>query len=356
MSSAEQTTGTYDHTASEDSLRRYLSEIGRHPLLTRAEEVQLAKRVQAGDTSARQRLIESNLRLVVTIAKTYRSGSLDLLDLVQEGTLGLMKAVDRYDWRRGTKFSTYAAWWIRSGIIEALGTNAHPIRLPESVRDRAFDVQRTEQALMARFGRRPSTAEIAAELELTPAQVAEARAAAQPVGSLDEPMGSEGDLRHSDLLADPNATDPLQSLVEEADEGELERRLRTLPERQRLVIELRFGLRDGIARTADAVASELGLARERVRQIELHAIRRLSAGVASTPVLRAAGLHRAASRLGRHDDAADPPRPRRRFWALLRFQGAVPDAGRGRLLAQAAPATGHGRRHRHDRRPRGSWA
>ena len=298
MSNAEQTTGTFNNTPSEDSLRRYLSEIGRYPLLTRAEEVQLAKRVEAGDPAARSRLIESNLRLVVTIAKTYRSSSLDLLDLVQEGTVGLMKAVDRYDWRRGTKFSTYAAWWIRSGIIEALGANAHPIRLPESVRDRAADVQRTEQALMARFGRRPSTAEIAAELELTPAQVAEARAAGQPVGSLDEPMGSEGDLRHADLLADPNATDPLQSLVDEVEEGELERRLRTLPERQRLVVELRFGLRDGVARTADAVAAELGLARERVRQIELHALRRLGAGVAtapvaSTPRLRAAGLRRA---------------------------------------------------------------
>jgi RNA polymerase primary sigma factor len=276
MSATAETTRTNDTAAAEDSLRRYLTEIGRYPLLTRAEEVQLSKRVEAGDPAAKQRLIESNLRLVVTIAKTYRSGALDLLDLIQEGTIGLMKAVERYDWRRGTKFSTYAAWWIRSGIIDALGATA-PIRLPESVRERAADVHRAEQALMARLERRPSAAEIAAELDLTPAQVVDARAAAQPVGSLDVPVGAEGDLLHSDLLADPNTPDPLQSLIDEADADELEALLGLLSERQRLVIELRFGLGSDEPRTAEAVAGELGLARERVRQIELHALRRLGA-------------------------------------------------------------------------------
>jgi RNA polymerase primary sigma factor len=288
MSDAKQTTGTYDDSAAADSLRRYLTEIGRYPLLTRAEEVQLAKRVEAGDPSGRQRLIESNLRLVVTIAKTYRSGALDLLDLIQEGTLGLMKAVDRYDWRRGTKFSTYASWWIRSGIIEVLGANANPIRLPESVRERAGNVERTERGLMARLGRRPTPAEIGAELDLSPAQVVEARAAIQPVGSLDEPVGAAGELRHADLLADPNATDPLQALVDEVADAELEAHLCTLPERSRRVLELRFGLRDSLAHTADEVAAMLGLARERVRQIELHALRRLAATAAHPAVARAA--------------------------------------------------------------------
>lgn len=280
MSNAEQTPATYDDTSADDSLRRYLGEIGRHRLLTRPEEVQLAKRVEAGDTLARQRLIKANLRLVVTIAKTYRAPGLELLDLVQEGTLGLMKAVDRYDWRRETKFSTYAAWWIRSAIIAAVGASTHPIRLPDSVRERAADVQRVERALAARLGRRPSSAEIATELELTPAQVAEARAAVQPVGSLDEPVAAAGELRYTDVLADPNAADPLESLVGEASESELEARLRTLPPRSRQVLSLRFGLGDGVAHTAEEVAKQLGLARERVRQIELHALRRLGAAEA----------------------------------------------------------------------------
>jgi RNA polymerase primary sigma factor len=277
MSEAVQTTRSNESAAAEDSLRSYLTEIGRYPLLTRAEEVQLAKRIEAGDPAARRRLVESNLRLVVTIAKTYRTGALDLLDLIQEGTLGLMKAADRYDWRRGTKFSTYAAWWIRSGIIEALNVSLHPIRIPDSVRERAADVQRTEQALTARLGRRPTVAEIGTELGLSAAQVADARAAAQAVGSLDDPVGPGADLRQVDLLVDTNATDPLQSLIEEADDDELEQRLSTLPERSRLVLELRFGLRDTGSRTADEVATELGLARERVRQIELHALRKLAA-------------------------------------------------------------------------------
>jgi RNA polymerase primary sigma factor len=285
MTQAEQTR-TQD-SAAEDSLQLYLAEIGRYPLLTRAQEVQLAKGIESGDPTARQRMIESNLRLVVTIARNYRGHGLELLDLIQEGTLGLMKAVDKYDWRRETKFSTYAAWWIRHGITQALSNSARSIRLPESMLDRLASVRRTERALMARHGRRPSAAEIATELELTPAQVLEARAAAQPVGSLDEPAGEEGDSRQADLVADPVATDPLQALVEEAREGEIEACLRQLPERSRRVIELRFGLGGGVAQTAEAVASELGVTRERVRQIELNALRKLSAA-AKTPVAQAA--------------------------------------------------------------------
>jgi RNA polymerase primary sigma factor len=273
----EEIQARHESVAGEDSLRSYLREIGRYPLLTRAEEVQLAKRVEAGDPAARRRLTESNLRLVVTIAKGYRTQSVDLLDLIQEGTLGLMRAVDRYDWRRGTKFSTYAAWWIRAGIMEALSACSSPIRVPDSVRERTAEVRRAEMKLTARLCRRPSTVELADELGLTTAQVVEVLAATQPVTSLDERVGADGELSHADVLADPNACDPLQSLCDEASGSELEARLRLLPERSRRVIELRFGVGDGVARTADAVAAELGIARERVRQIELHALRRLGA-------------------------------------------------------------------------------
>jgi len=288
MSESDTTPG-HNGDANQDSLRRYLNEIARYRLLTRAEEVQLAKRVEAGDPAARQRLVESNLRLVVAIARNYRTAGADMLDLIQEGTLGLMRAVDGYDWRRGTKFSTYAAWWIRHGIVQALAACSHPIRLPDSVRERLTALRRAERELTARLGRAPSVAELADELELTPAQVLEARAAGQPVGSLHETVGAEsGEVSYADVLADPNATDPFESLVEDADESELAARLRTLPERPRQVIELRFGLRDGVAHTADAVAAELGVARERVRQIELHALRKLGASPFPADVAKAA--------------------------------------------------------------------
>jgi RNA polymerase primary sigma factor len=281
MSAAEPKT-----TAAEDSLRRYLNEIGRYPLLTRAQEVLLAKRVEAGDPEARNRLIESNLRLVVSIAKSYRFSSVELLDLVQEGTLGLMRAVDRYDWRRDTKFSTYAAWWIRHGIVQALAAGAQPIRIPDSVRGRIADVQRAERALTATLGRRPSTSEIASHLDLEVDQVLEARAAAQPIGSLDDTVAGDGERRHADTLADPNAPDPLETLCEDVPAIDLEEKLSRLPARSRRVIELRYGLEDGVARTADSVADELGVARERVRQIELHTLRKLAAD--ADPVARAA--------------------------------------------------------------------
>jgi RNA polymerase primary sigma factor len=258
----------------QDSLDTYLSEIGRYPLLTRAEEVQLAKRAEAGDGSARQRLIESNLRLVVTIAKPYRGHGIDFLDLIQEGTLGLVKAADRYDWRRDTKFSTYASWWIRHGIVEAL-SRARAIRVPGSLAERAAMVRAAERELRSRLCREPLAGEIASELGCSKADVLEARAATQPVSSLDEPAGDEADRSLVDLIADPATADPAESLGHE--QGALETKLKALPERGRLVIELRYGLRDGVARTADAVAAELGVTRERARQIELHALRKLSA-------------------------------------------------------------------------------
>ena len=258
-----------------DSLQAYLQEIGRYPLLSRAEEVQLAKRIAAGDELARKRMTESNLRLVVTIAKGYQGRGADLLDLIQEGTVGLMRAVERYDWRRDVKFSTYAAWWIRHGISQAL-SSARAIRIPESLLDRGASVRAAESELAARLGREASCSELAAHLGLTIEQVDEARAALQPLSSLEEPTRGEDSLR-IDQLADPNADDPVLSVVEEAPEHQLRERLATLPERGRKVIELRFGLGDGVARTADDVAATLGVTRERVRQIELHALGKLAA-------------------------------------------------------------------------------
>jgi RNA polymerase primary sigma factor len=257
-----------------DSLHAYLQEIGRYPLLTRAEEVQLAKRVEAGDESARRRMTEANLRLVVTIAKTYQRPGADLLDLIQEGTIGLMRAVDRYDWRRDVKFSTYAAWWIRHGITQALAT-ARPIRVPDSIVDRATEIRAAERELAAKFGREASTVEVAGLLGLTTNQVDEARAALQPCSSLEEPTRGE-DSERIDMLADPNAADPVDVVTEERRDQLLRERLAVLSDRGRKVIELRFGLNDGVAQTADAVAAELGVTRERVRQIELHALGKLA--------------------------------------------------------------------------------
>jgi RNA polymerase primary sigma factor len=258
----------------ENSLQAYLQEIGRHPLLTRAEEVQLAKRVEAGDDTARKRMTEANLRLVVTIAKTYQRPGADLLDLIQEGTLGLMRAVDRYDWRRDVKFSTYAAWWIRHGIAQGLAST-RAIRVPDSVLERVNDIRAAERELAARLGREASTSEVADLLGLTTRQVDDARAAVQPCSSLEEPLRSE-DTQRIDMLADPNAPDPGEAFAEAAPEDELNKRLEVLSDRGRKVIELRFGLNDGVAHTADAVAAELGVTRERIRQIELHALGKLA--------------------------------------------------------------------------------
>jgi len=275
-------------TDTTQPLQQYLAEISRYPLLTRAEEVRLAKRVEAGDPSARDRMIQSNLRLVVAVAKPYTGRGLELLDLIQEGTFGLMRAVDKYDWRRETKFSTYAAWWIRHSILQALATTSRPIRLPESMLERITAVRRADTALTTRLGRRPTEHEIAGELGLTRAQIVQALSAGQPVSSLDESAGDEGQAVIADLIADPVAVDPLQPLVEADSKSALAETLDAMTERRRLVIELRFGLTDGVSRTVEAVAQELGVTRERVRQIELSALRTLE------PVARGAGLAEAA--------------------------------------------------------------
>jgi RNA polymerase primary sigma factor len=264
-------------TLTDDLLGTYLREIGRHQLLSRPEEVQLAKRIEAGDASARCRMIEGNLRLVVTIAKGYRGRGVEMIDLIQEGTLGLVRAVDGYDWRRGTKFSTYAAWWIKSSISEAI-RRARPVRVPTAVLQRAYAVRRAEAELLTRLDRLPTTAELAAELDLSIAEVEEAQTALAPATSLDEPLAGDEEARRVDLLVDGSTPDPVDGLVAESREQELAAKLEQLPERGRRVVELRFGLNGGVVQTADTVAEELGVTRERVRQIELHALRRLGVG------------------------------------------------------------------------------
>jgi RNA polymerase primary sigma factor len=260
----------------EDSLGTYLRQISRCPLLTRTQELALAKRAQAGDRDARSRLIESNLRLVVSIARTYRSGTLDLLDLIQEGTIGLMRAVELYDARRGARLSTYAGPWIRHGIHRAIRTAEGTIRIPDSVQERIASVRAAEGSMTASLGRRPSVAEVADALDCSVERVLETRTAAQPVASLDAAVDAAGDLRLCDTVADARATDPLELLLDETPDMDVPAALQRLPDRSRRVIELRYGLRDGVPRTADAVAAELGVARERVRTIELHTLRKLA--------------------------------------------------------------------------------
>jgi RNA polymerase primary sigma factor len=275
---------TYDSPArsfapADDALKMYLAEIARHPLLSRFEEIELSRRIGSGDRAARRRMIEANLRLVVAVARPYRGRGLDLLDLIQEGTVGLMTAVDRYDWRRGTKFSTYASWWIKHEILRALADCGRTIRLPESMIERVSAVRRAEAELAARNGSTPTPDDIACELELTAAQVLEAMAASQQVTSLDAAVAEDGELSRIETIADEGSPDPVRELSVDDDNRELAARLGSLSQRGRLVLELRYGLRDGLARTADAVARELGVTRQRVRDIELHAIRRLAAGV-----------------------------------------------------------------------------
>jgi RNA polymerase primary sigma factor len=272
------------HSAATET--EYLNRLGRIPLLTRAEETRLARRVQQGDPVARRQMIEANLRLVVMIARRYRGRGLEQVDLIQEGTLGLVRAVDGFDWRKQTKLSTYAAWWIRHAITQALATSARPIRLSAPLLRRLAAIARADQALSAELGRVPTDAEVAERLSLTVRQVVEARAAARSVVSLDERVDEDSDLERVDLLLDADAPDPADTL----DPGPAEvlaRPLDELSERRRRVLELRFGLGETRPHTVEATARELGVTRERVRQIELGALR-LLAGNPEVRELRAA--------------------------------------------------------------------
>ncbi len=258
-----------------DALQLFLREAGRHPLLTAAQEVELAKRIEAGDAAAKTRMIQSNLRLVVSIAKNYRNQGLPFLDLIQEGTLGLIRAVEKFDWRRGFKFSTYATWWIRQAVARALADKARTIRMPVHIVERMQKISRAERTLWTRLGREPTLEEIADEASITPQQIVEVRSAARASTSLDAPIGDQDDAVLGDFVA---GDEPLPEETVELNlrSEALRRALASLPEREREVVVLRYGIGGGDARTLEEIGRRLGLTRERVRQIELDALRRLS--------------------------------------------------------------------------------
>jgi RNA polymerase primary sigma factor len=259
-----------------DSLTLFMNEIGRHELLTAAEEVELAKRVERGDAVAKERMINSNLRLVVSIAKRYQGHGLPLGDLIQEGIIGLNRAVEKFDWRKGFKFSTYATWWIRQACQRAIANQGRTIRVPAHVHERRVKLARMSRRLEAEYGRTPTHEELAAAAGFEVQHVEEALGAVEASVSLNQSVGDDGDGELGDLFADPTSVDP----VEEADDslrGQAVRdALRALPELERRVLELRFGFH-GEQQSLETIERELGISRERVRRLERDAFARLEA-------------------------------------------------------------------------------
>ena len=263
-------------TATTDALQLFLNEAGRYALLTAAEEVELAKRIERGDKEAKDLMVNSNLRLVVSIAKRYQGHGLSLLDLIQEGIIGLIRAVEKFDWRRGFKFSTYATWWIRQAVQRGVANKSRTIRIPVHIVERETKIARAERDLTAKLGRPPTEEEVAKAAKLPLKQVREVRQAARAVTSLDKPLGPEGDATFGDLFKDDSGE--LEEEVQVSLEQEtLHRALKKLPERDREVLRLRYGL-DGAEdpKSLEEIGRRLGLTRERVRQIEGQALERLA--------------------------------------------------------------------------------
>jgi RNA polymerase primary sigma factor len=258
-----------------DSLRLYLRSIGRVPLLSAEEEVCLAKRIERGDVSAKQHMIEANLRLVVSIAKGYLGRGLNFLDLIQEGSLGLIRAVEKFDYRRGYKFSTYATWWIRQAVTRAIADKGRTIRIPVHMVERLNKVIYAERALMQQLGRDPSPAELAAELECSAREVREVlRMAQQPV-SLEKPVGDEEDSELADFVEDATAESPFEVASKALRRQSVARVLASLPRREREVLEMRYGITGDRVRTLDEVGRAFNITRERVRQIESRTLKKL---------------------------------------------------------------------------------
>ncbi len=258
-----------------DSLRLYLRSIGRVQLLTADREVALAQRIERGDPVAKQEMVEANLRLVVSIAKGYLGRGLTFLDLIQEGSLGLIRAVEKFDYRRGYKFSTYATWWIRQAVTRAIADKGRTIRIPVHMVERLNKVVHVERQLVQELGREPNPEEIAAELEFAPGEVREIlRMALQPV-SLEKPVGEEEESELGDFVEDVSATSPFESASENLRKENVRRALDALPEREREVIEMRFGLTGARPYTLEEVGRAFNVTRERIRQIENHTLKKL---------------------------------------------------------------------------------
>ncbi|MBD0348034.1 MAG: sigma-70 family RNA polymerase sigma factor [Thermoleophilia bacterium] len=258
-----------------DSLRLYLREIGKVPLLTADQEVYLAKRIERGDMAAKTHMIEANLRLVVSIAKGYLGRGLSFLDLIQEGSLGLIRAVEKFDYRRGYKFSTYATWWIRQAVTRAIADKARTIRIPVHMVEKLNKVVHIERQLVQRLGREPRPDEIADELEMTSEEVREILRMAQLPVSLEKPIGEEEESALGDFVEDEQAESPFDSASLTLRQQDIRRALDSLPERERKVIELRFGLTGDRPRTLEEVGRAFNVTRERIRQIENLTLKKL---------------------------------------------------------------------------------
>jgi RNA polymerase primary sigma factor len=259
-----------------DSLQLFLNEAGRYPLLTAAEEVELAKLIERGDARAKDKMINSNLRLVVSIAKKYQGHGLSLLDLIQEGIIGLIRAVEKFDWRRGYKFSTYATWWIRQAVQRGVANKSRTIRIPVHIVEREQKIARAERELSLKLERPPTEDEVAKTAKLSLKHVREVRRAARAVASLDKPLGNDSDTAFGDIVATDRA-DVEEEVVVGLSEHALRGAVEKLPDRDKQVIKLRYGIDgDSDPMSLEQIGREIGLTRERVRQIETQALERLA--------------------------------------------------------------------------------
>ncbi len=262
---------------STDALQLFLKDVGRVDLLTAAQEVELAKRIERGDHRAKQEMVEANLRLVVSIAKRYRNQGLPFLDLIQEGTIGLVRAAEKFDYRKGFKFSTYATWWIRQAVARALADKARTIRMPVHVVEKLNKIVRSERKLRAELGREPLAFEIARDLELTPEEVEQIRRTAQSPVSLEKPVGDEEESEFGHFITDESVPLPEEAAEVTLRKETLEKILSQLSQRERKVLELRYGLNGEHPRTLDEVGRTFNVTRERIRQIENQSLKKLRA-------------------------------------------------------------------------------
>ena len=259
----------------DDSVRMYLREIGRISLLKAPEEIQLAKRIEAGDEIAKKKLAEANLRLVVSIAKKYIGRGLTLLDLIQEGNTGLLRAVEKFDWRKGYKFSTYATWWIRQAITRAIADQARTIRIPVHMVETINKLVKVQRQLVQDLGREPMSEEIAAEMGIDVSKVEHILKISQETVSLEAPVGEEEDSRLADFIEDKEALSPEEAAIYQLMKGHIKESMQFLSPREQKILKMRFGLEDGRTHTLEEVGQEFGVTRERIRQIEAKALQKL---------------------------------------------------------------------------------